>query len=103
MLLIIGGALILAIAALGAYGRLPRNSLAGIRIPSTMRSDAAWAAGHRAATAPMSFLGVGMTGLGLWSATSTEPAYTRGLLLLVVVGFGAWAVVVAHRAASRGL
>lgn len=101
--LLIAGALILVIAALGAVGRLPRNHLAGIRIPSTMRSNAAWVAGHRAATAPLSLLGISMMGLGLWNATSIEPAYTRGLLLLVVLGFGAWGVVVAHRAASREL
>jgi hypothetical protein len=33
----------------GASGRLRRNQWAGIRTPSTMRSDRAWVAGHRAA------------------------------------------------------
>jgi hypothetical protein len=32
-----------------ATGRLRRNQWAGIRTPSTMRSDRAWVAGHRAA------------------------------------------------------
>ena len=32
-----------------ASGRLRRNQWAGIRTPSTMRSDRAWVAGHRAA------------------------------------------------------
>jgi len=103
MLMLIAGAMILAIAALGAAGRLPRNYFAGIRIPSTMRSDAAWVAGHRAATAPLSILGVSIMGLGLWNASSSEPAKTGGLLSLVVVVFGTWGVVAAHRAASREL
>jgi len=102
MLLLIAGALILGVAALGAAGRLPRNYLAGIRIPSTMRSDAAWVAGHRAAKMPMALLGVGMMALGVWNASSTEPPRTfRLLVLLVVVGFSTWAIVVAHRAARR--
>ncbi len=37
------------VARLAAADRLPRNGFAGIRIPSTMRSDSAWRAGHRAA------------------------------------------------------
>lgn len=32
-----------------ATGRLKRNQWTGIRTPSTMRSDQAWVAGHRAA------------------------------------------------------
>ena len=32
-----------------ANGRLRRNPWTGIRTPSTMRSDQAWVAGHRAA------------------------------------------------------
>ncbi len=101
MLLLIGGALILVIAALGAFGRLPKNNLAGIRIPSTMRSDAAWVAGHRAAKTPMTLLGVGIMALGVWKASSTEPPLADSLLLLIVVGFSTWAIVVAHRAARQ--
>lgn len=49
-LLMIGvGAALGWVASRAAGGGIARNPLAGIRIPSTMRSDAAWVAGHRAA------------------------------------------------------
>ena len=50
------GTLVLATAAAisvvsrrAADGRLRRNGVAGIRTPATLRSDAAWRAGHEAA------------------------------------------------------
>jgi uncharacterized membrane protein len=42
-------ALMIAIDWAAANGRLRRNHFVGIRTPSTMRSDRAWIAGHRAA------------------------------------------------------
>jgi len=44
---------------MAATGRLPRNLLAGIRIPSTLRSDEAWQAGHRAAASALTAAGFG--------------------------------------------
>ncbi|WP_203136499.1 SdpI family protein [Microbacterium sp. JZ31] len=43
------GALMLWMARAAADGRLQRNHVAGIRLPVTMSSDAAWLAAHRAA------------------------------------------------------
>ena len=40
---------LIAVDWAAASGRLARNQWVGIRIPSTMRSDRAWVAGHRAA------------------------------------------------------
>jgi uncharacterized membrane protein len=48
MFVIAGGLVVMLIAWLGKIGKLPRNHFAGIRLPSTMRSDRAWAAAHRA-------------------------------------------------------
>jgi len=47
-------ALLLAavISQLGGSGRLSRNGIVGVRIPSTMSSDGAWRAGHHAAALP---------------------------------------------------
>jgi uncharacterized membrane protein len=42
-------ALMIAIDWAGANGHLRRNQFVGVRTPSTMRSDRAWVAGHRAA------------------------------------------------------
>ena len=46
--LIVAGLSIAWLAVRAWRGDLPRNSLAGIRTPATMASDAAWARGHRA-------------------------------------------------------
>lgn len=42
-------ALLIAIDWAAVKGHLRRNQFVGIRTPSTMRSDRAWVAGHRAA------------------------------------------------------
>lgn len=55
----LSGVIILVLGRLSAAGRLPRNPLAGIRIPSTLRSDEAWRAGHRAAASALTAAGVG--------------------------------------------
>lgn len=89
----------------GANGRLRRNAIAGIRVGSTMSSDVAWKAGHRAAArwlsiaAAVAFLcGLG----GVVAAVVGQPDVT---IVLGWVGLGgalgllAPAVVVAERAA----
>jgi uncharacterized membrane protein len=47
------GFLVMGLSWAGKVGKLPRNYFAGIRLPSTLRSDEAWAAGHRAAGTTM--------------------------------------------------
>lgn len=46
------------VAQAAATGRLKRNSLAGIRLPTTMASDEAWRAAHVRARPPMLCAGV---------------------------------------------
>ena len=103
VLVLIGGMFVLI--GVGSFtGRLRRNSLVGIRIPSTLATDTAWAAGHRAA-APLN-TALGAFGLVLALALSVgwlpvEPemvmlCYTLCLLVAVVP-----MVMIAGRAAKR--
>jgi|HubBroStandDraft_5_1064220.scaffolds.fasta_scaffold419958_2 hypothetical protein len=83
--------LLVAVDWAAASGRLRRNQWVGIRIPSTMRSDQAWVAGHRAALRlmPLHLL----TGVGL--LLTVLSAQTVGDVHLVGVCGAAVFVVVA--------
>ena len=79
----------------GMTGRLPRQHWAGIRLPSTMRSDQTWRAAHRAG-GPWVVAGglvgvIGGTGLLLVRPTAAVAAEVSlalvgALLALVLVG-----------------
>ena len=73
---------LIAVDWAAASGRLRRNQWVGIRIPSTMRSDQAWVAGHRAALRlmPLHLL----TGITLLVAVLCAP--TVGSVHLVGIG-----------------
>lgn len=83
-----------------ADGRLGRSHLAGIRTRSTLRSDAAWRAGHAAAV-PLSdlpggaFVTSGLLSLGFRSAV----AHTS--VLLVGAGVGTALLLLAARRAGQ--
>ena len=64
-LVIVAGLAVLGIAWAGKIGKLPRNHFAGIRLPSTMRSDRAWAAAHRAGWAMTSISSLFLVALGI--------------------------------------
>lgn len=67
--LVLGIALVMeALGLAGRFERLPRNPLAGIRVPPVTDSDETWRDGHRAA-APY-FIVVGVVGLGLVALAS---------------------------------
>ena len=59
----VGGAIVVALGRLAAAGRLPRNLFAGIRIPSTLRDDESWRAGHLAAASALTIAGFGPIGI----------------------------------------
>jgi hypothetical protein len=86
-----------------ASGRLRRNHWVGIRIPSTMRSDQSWVAGHGAALRLMPLhltVGVGLL-LAVLAAPTLETVHLIGIggaaVFLVVAVITA---IVANRAAK---
>ena len=57
LLLVLGGAAMILVAWLGSQRRLPLNAVVGIRTRTTMSSERAWYAAHRAAAGPLGFGG----------------------------------------------
>ena len=51
--LFLGGGVVLWVSWEGSQGRLRRGHLLGVRLHSTLASDAAWHAAHRAAAGPL--------------------------------------------------
>jgi hypothetical protein len=94
------GVFAVVIARLSAAGRLPRQGLVGIRIPSTMRSDETWVAGHRAAAPAMTVAGAGAVAFGILDLVINP---SHGALpwvgLVWLLGWFAVATVIANRAA----
>ncbi len=91
--------LLVAVDWAAATGRLRRNHWVGIRIPSTMRSDQAWVAGHRAALRlmPLHLL----TGVGLLLAVLSAPT-VEGVHLVGVGGAAVFLVVAVITAIVAG-
>lgn len=100
--LIVGGAAVAGVGLLGLRGRLPRNSVAGVRTRATMHSDEAFEVANRVA-GPLIILGGVVAALtGLAALVLAEPVDVVGVL----VGTGLTAAVVVvggvrgHRAAQ---
>ncbi|MDT3330735.1 SdpI family protein [Microbacterium sp. KSW-18] len=83
------GVLLIWVATAAASGRLTRNHIAGIRIPSTMASDEAWLAAHIRAKRPTVWGGVAALVAGLCAFL---PVPTESLSIVVI---GASVVVLA--------
>lgn len=90
-----------------ANGRLARNQWVGIRTPSTMRSDQAWAAGHRAALRLIPLLVLvtiaGCVAIGAVAFYTSKPNVVMGTgigVAGVVVIVLLYSAVVASRAAK---
>jgi len=89
------GVLLIWMARATASGRLKRNSIAGIRIPSTMASDEAWQAAHVRAKRVTMFAGYASVATGLF-ALLPVPAPVLGAA--VIVGSAAMLVLVLYGA-----
>ncbi|MEP6843397.1 MAG: SdpI family protein [Pseudolysinimonas sp.] len=95
--------LMAVVSQLGGTGRLPRNGLLGLRIPSTMASDEAWKAGHHAATLPAwcGFAAATIVAIVCWTlARSTMGmdvcTVIAGVIFVVTV---VWSLIAASRGA----
>jgi uncharacterized membrane protein len=95
LLWLVVGVVIGRVGWLGGKGRLPRQHWAGIRLPSTMRSDETWRAAHRAggpwlvaaglATA-LGGAGLLLTRPAAGTAARVSVALIAVLLILLLVG-----------------
>lgn len=79
------GILLVWMARAGASGRLKRNAIAGIRIPSTMASDEAWLAAHIRAKRPTALAGYVSIASGLL-ALLPVPVEVLGVTVLAACG-----------------
>jgi predicted permease len=97
-LLAVAAAVVAAVAVLAATGRLRRNSVAGIRIPSLYGSEAAWRTGHRAAVLPTVVAAVICVALAVVEFADPDLDLPGAILQTVVLLLG---VVVGTALASR--
>ena len=74
------GVVMVALGRVAATGRLPRNLFAGIRIPSTLRSDEAWRAGHLAAASALTVSGIGPIAVAMIIALTRPASRTQAVL-----------------------
>jgi uncharacterized membrane protein len=98
----IGSALLLhVLGKRAADGRLRRNGLIGIRLPSTLSSDTAWRAGHRAAQRSTD---IGAAGMGLAGVLAVLFQGSKaGFVASVFLGAGwllVWVLIGAKKAAA---
>lgn len=98
-LLIVAGGVVGTVGVLGRSGRLPRNRLVGIRLRSTMTSDEAWAAAHRASWLYTLSAGIVMALFGIARSVNPHDAPSAWMFLAVVVVPLLAGGVSAHRAA----
>ncbi|TQF66103.1 SdpI family protein [Rhodococcus spelaei] len=98
-----GGAVVIWVARAGARGRLRRNGFVGFRTPTTMASDEAWAAAHRAGGRLAEIGGWCLAAAGIATlfpvseSARTAVSLCGAILLGGFVAAGAWVGVRAAR------
>jgi hypothetical protein len=98
-----GGLVMVVLGRAAGAGRLPRNLFAGIRIPSTLRSDEAWRAGHLAAASAITVAGIGPIAAAMIIGLTKPDSRTERVLTQIgsawLVGWLVRATFEANRAA----
>ncbi|WP_378147677.1 SdpI family protein [Cnuibacter sp. UC19_7] len=92
--------LVAVLTQLAAAGVLGKNRVVGIRIGSTLRSPAAWTAGHRAA-APWTWAGFALGAVAALGALLSTGS-TAAVLAAIVVAMFVATIVMSLVSASRG-
>ena len=82
-----GGVTLIVLGLMSATERLPRNLFAGIRIPSTLRSDDAWRAGHRAAASALTTAGLGPVVVSVIAAAKKPSGSAQSTLFRIGSGW----------------
>jgi hypothetical protein len=105
-LIVLVGLTILAMAVLGARGRLRRNSAFGVHTSATMKSERAFEIAHRAAAVPLAAASAVAVLGGVTLLSGPAGALAWVVLAVAVVGGGALAGIgglVGDRAAVAAL
>jgi uncharacterized membrane protein len=97
-LFVVSGLLVAVLSQRLASGSIVRNRLVGLRLPSTMSSDAAWDAGQRAFAPYGVAAGVGCALLG--AALLLRPS--EGLAIVIASAASIWLVVLPAIGAFAG-
>lgn len=95
------GIVVAVIVGLCAFGVIPRNGFAGIRIPAVTADDKSWRRGHRAAVVPTVIGAAVSVALAAVALAIPAAADWIGPVVLIAVAAGlAWGAGAAHRAAA---
>jgi hypothetical protein len=100
ILCLVTGAAVSVLNRRAADGRLGRNGVAGIRTPATMRSDAAWRAGHAAARGLSDVAAAVFALTGLAALVARDARWFAGAVLVGMTCGAAVLLVGARRAGS---
>lgn len=98
------GVLLIWMARAAASGRLKRNPVAGIRIPSTMVNDEAWLAAHVRAKRATTLAGISSMASGLVALLPVSAPILAAAVLAgcgAMLGFLLYGARVGSRAAAR--